>query len=139
MSMPTRTGNGGERNGAADLPTGHLLREITAKAGLLAQKEIELARTELKEHVDSQLAMAKSLAVAAVFGLASFQLLLVAGVFALTRFFEGWLAALLVAGVCLAIAAITGAIGWRKRLTQALPRTRRTLKADLEWAKEAVA
>jgi hypothetical protein len=124
---------------AAQLSTGDLLREITSKASLLALKEVELARAELKEHVDSQLAMAKSLAIAAVFGLAAFVLLLVAGVFALTQFFEGWLAALIVAGACLLVAGLTGWLGWRKRLTRPLARTRRTLKEDLRWAKEAVA
>lgn len=125
--------------GAELLSTTQLLKEITSKAALLARKEIELARAELKSDFESELAMAKTLGVAAVFAITAFNLLLVAAVFALAQTMEGWLAALVVAGITLLVAAATGAYGWSRRVTRPLERTRRSLEEDLKWAKERLA
>jgi hypothetical protein len=121
------------------LSTVELLREIGSKARLLAEKEIELARAELRSDLAAAFAMAKRLAVAAVFAVTALNLLFVAGAFALTEWMEGWAAALVMTGVALGIAAIAAAIGWRARPTEPLARTRESLEEDVRWAKERLA
>jgi peptidoglycan/LPS O-acetylase OafA/YrhL len=133
---PTQGADAGFANGFS---TRELLREITAKAALLARKEIELARAEIKHDFESEVATVKALAVAAVFAITTLNLLLVAAVFALTPYFEGWLAALVVAGSALLVAAVVGAIGWSRRVTHPLERTRRSIEEDVKWAKERLA
>jgi hypothetical protein len=125
---------------AAELPTGALLREIASKATLLAAKEVELARLEMKRDLDAVVASAKSLAVAAVCAICALNLLLVAGVLAAAaQGVEGWIAAAVAAAAMLAIAALAALIGWRKRPLRPLERTRRSLKEDIRWATEAAA
>jgi len=124
---------------AAGFSTAALLREISAKVALLARKEIELARTEIRHDFEAELAAVKALAVAAVFGITTLNLVFVAGVFALTRHFEGWVAALIVAGGALLVTVVVGAVGWSRRVTRPLERTRRTLEEDVKWATERLA
>jgi hypothetical protein len=121
-----------------DLSTRKLVGEITGKVYLLARKEIDLAKAELQEDLRSQVTMVKALAVAAVAGIAGLAVLLVALVLALAGVMPGWLAALLVGGVVLALAGAAAAYGWNQRLRNPLDATRRTLREDLQWAKERV-
>jgi Putative Actinobacterial Holin-X, holin superfamily III len=116
-----------------------LLGEITAKASLLVKKEIELAKAEIRADLRSELAMGKALAIAFVTALTGVNLLLVAGVLALATLMPGWMAALIVGGSLLVIGAVVGWIGWSRRVTAPLAVTRRTLKEDMQWAKERVA
>jgi hypothetical protein len=121
---------------AHQLSTVALLREVTSKGIALARKELELARSEIKKDVRTELATVKALGVAAVLGTASLTLLLVAAVFGLATLMPAWGAALLVAGATGLAAAVAGAIGWRQRVTHPLATTRKTLEDDVEWAKE---
>jgi hypothetical protein len=66
-------------------------------------------------------------------------MLLVAAVFALTPYMAGWLAALVIAGVMLVVTSVAAAVGWRYHVTRPLDRTRKTLKEDVQWAKEELA
>jgi hypothetical protein len=63
-------------------------------------------------------------------------LLLVAIVLALAETMGGLTAALIVAGVVLAIGAVAAVMGWSKRVRRPLDRTQRTLQEDAQWAKE---
>jgi uncharacterized membrane protein YqjE len=128
-----------ETNGAEALSTLDLLREIAAKARLLAQKEVELARVEIKADLMAELAMVKRLAIAAVFAITTLDMLFVAGVLALGRRMEGWQAALAAAGVALTVAIVAGLVGWRRHRPKPLARTRETLREDVQWAKERLA
>jgi uncharacterized membrane protein YqjE len=119
-----------------ELSTRKLVGEITSKAYLLARKEVELAKAELREDLRSQLTMIKFMAVALVAGIAGLSVLLVAAVLALAQVIPGWLAALLVGAAVLALAAAAGLYGWSRRLRNPLDATRRTLREDLQWAKE---
>ena len=123
---------------AEDLSTRKLVGEISSKVYLLARKEVDLAKAELQEDLRSQLTMVKALATAAVAGIAGLSVLLVAVVLGLAGVMPGWLAALLVGGVVLVLAAVAGAYGWSRRLRNPLDATRRTLREDLQWAKERV-
>jgi Putative Actinobacterial Holin-X, holin superfamily III len=129
------------RNGpsARELSNRALIREITGKVTVLAQKELELAKAEIRADLNAELATIKALGVAAVAVLIGVNLLLVAPILALALVIPGWLAALLVGGTTLVIAAIIGFIGWRRHVTGPLSLTRQTLKEDMRWVKERLA
>ena len=131
-----------EKAGAARarlLSTRELLADITSKVSLLVKKEVELATTEVKADLGKELSMVKALAAAVVAGLLGLNMLLVAAVFALALKMPGWVAALMIGGVVLLVAAILASIGWSRRVTSPLAMTRKTLKEDVQWAKERVA
>ena len=121
------------------LSTRELLADITTKVSLLVKKEVELATTEVKADLQKELSMVKALAAAVVAGLLGLNMLLVAAVFALAMKMPGWAAALIIGGVVLLIAMVLGSFGWSRRVTNPLAMTRKTLKEDVQWAKERVA
>jgi tetrahydromethanopterin S-methyltransferase subunit C len=118
-----------------------LVTEIAQKASLLARKEVALAKAEVKEQLRAEVKMASGLGVAGVCALLTLNMLLVAGVFALAEagFTRGWVAALLVGLAVLLIGAVAGLLGWRKRVREPLPATRRTVGENVRWAKERMA
>ena len=118
--------------------TAGLVGELVAQAGVLARKEIELAKRELHEDLRREAVAAGQLGVAGVAGLLTVNLLLVTVVLALTRAMPGWVAGLLVSGVTLLVAAGMAISGWRRIKRPPLERTRRTLKGDAQWAKESL-
>ena len=119
--------------------TAGLVREVALRSTLLLGKEVELARTEAENDIAAELAMAKGLGVAAVAGIVTLNMLLVALVFALTPYIAGWAAALAVAGAMLLVTFVAGGIGWHYHVGRPLERTRKTLKEDVHWAKEELA
>jgi len=120
--------------------TTDLMREVASKASLLVGKEVELARTELKNDVAAELVTVKSAVVAAVAGITTINLLLVMGVIALMPYMRVWWHAFAaVAGVTLLITLVAAAIGWRAHVTRPLARTRKTIKEDVQWAKQELA
>jgi hypothetical protein len=128
-------GNGTTRS----LSLRELIGEITAKVTLLAKKEVELAKTELKADLSSELATVKGLGLAVLVGVSGLNMLLVAIVLALASYLPGWLAALLIGGLLVIVAGILGYVSWTRRVTSPLAATRRTLKEDAQWAKERLA
>jgi uncharacterized membrane protein YqjE len=121
-----------------DLSTRDLIGSFLGKATLLIKTEAELAKAEIKADLQSHLAMVKNFAIALVCGLLALNMLLVALVFGLTVWMPGWLAALITAAVLLVLGAVIGYIGWSRRVTP-LAVTRKTLKEDVQWAKERLA
>ena len=121
---------------AGSLSTLELVRRLLRTGSLLVRKEVELARAELKADLQAQLQMAKRLAIAAVLALLGINLLLVAMVFAMARVMPGWLAALALGVLLLAVGGAIGLTAWRRRMSAPLAVTRRQVKEDLEWAKE---
>lgn len=121
--------------------TRDLVTELARKASLLARKEIELAKVELKADVRSEIKMASGLGVAGLCAIFTVQLLLTAGVLALMEagVLPGWAAALVVAAVVLAIGTGVGLWGWGRRVRKPLDSTRRSLEEDVRWAKERMA
>jgi len=51
----------------------------------------------------------------------------------------GWLAALGMAGLLLAIGAVLALVGWKRHVSAPLAVTRKTVKEDVQWAKERLA
>jgi hypothetical protein len=121
-----------ENGTARSLPLRELIGEITTKATLLARKEVELAKTELKADLTSELTTVKGLGVAVLVGV-------LAIVLALAAYIPGWLAALLIGGVLVVAAGILGYASWTRRVTSPLAATRKTLKEDAQSAKERLA
>ncbi len=121
--------------------TKDLVTQLAQKASLLARKEIELAKAELKEDVRTEIRMASGLGVAGVCALFTVQLLLVAIVFALFEggVLPGWAASLVVAAVVLAVGTAAGLWGWAKRVRQPLDTTRRSIQDNVRFAKERIA
>jgi Putative Actinobacterial Holin-X, holin superfamily III len=124
---------------ARQLSNRELIHEITDKASTLVKKEIELAKAEIRADLQSELRMAKALAVAGIAALLGLNALLVAGILALATIIPGWAAALIVGGAVLGIAVLLGYVGWRRHVTNPLALTRQTLKEDLQWMKERAA
>ena len=120
------------------LSTRELIGEILGKASLLIKKEAELAKAEIKADLKSELAVVKGFAIALVCALMGLNTLLVALVLGLALWIPGWLAALITALVMLALGAVIGYISWTRRVMP-LAVTRKTLKEDMQWAKERLA
>lgn len=118
-----------------------LVTQLAQKASLLARKEVELAKAELKADLRSEIKMASGLGVAGVCALVTLQLLLTAIVFAMfeAEVMPGWAASLLVAAVVLAIGTAAGLWGWAKRVKKPLDTTRRSLQDNVKFAKERIA
>jgi hypothetical protein len=121
--------------------TKDLVTELARKGRLLARKEIELARVEVKADIRREIKMAGGLGVAALCALFTVQLLLVAVVLALMEggVLPGWAAALVVAAVVLALGAGAGLWGWSQRVRVPLDTARRSLKENVQWAREQIA
>jgi len=118
---------------------GELVKKVTSQIGLLAQKQIDLAASELRSDLTAELRMVEGIGISAVAAILGLAVLLMAGVFGLTLVMPGWEAALIVGGGLLLIAGIAAAVGWSRRVRSPLRRTRQTLKEDLQWTKEKVA
>jgi hypothetical protein len=123
----------------SSLTTPELLGEIGAKVVLLVTKEVDLAKQEVKEDVRAEIAAIKAFAAAAVAGVTTLNLLLIAAVFALAPYLELLRATLGAAGIMLLITIAAAAIAWRKRVKKALDLTRKTVEEDVQWAKEQLA
>jgi Putative Actinobacterial Holin-X, holin superfamily III len=116
-----------------------LLQHVAQDAVLLAKKEIELAKAELKADLKNEIAMAKGLTVAGLCAIWTVAMMLVAGAMALGTAIPEWAAALIVAAAVLLVGTVAGLLGWGKRVKEPLETTRRTIKEDVQWAKERIA
>ena len=120
------------------LSTPELIRQIGSKAMLLVREEIHLVRQESKEDLRSELAAIKGFAAAGVAGIATLVFLQIAAVFALASVMTPIGAALVLAGVALAIAIALAALAWHKHVQKPLDLARKNVKEDIEFAKEQV-
>jgi hypothetical protein len=116
-----------------------LISHVIDSATLLAKKEIQLVRSELKQDIKAEVGMVKGLGVGALCALCTVNLMLVAVALALGNVMAEWAAALIVAAGVLAVGTIAGVVGWGKRVKNPLESTRRSLKEDALWAKERLA
>lgn len=128
-----------DARGLAEASTRELLSAVVKETTELAKKQIELATAEIRCDVKAEIKAAKVLGVAALCGISLVNLLLVAVVFALSDVLLGWAAALVVAAFVLVVGAITALVGWSMRVKRPLERTQKTVKEDIQWAKEQLA
>jgi hypothetical protein len=124
---------------AAGLPLGELVGEITGQVSLLVKKQIELAKTELKADIKSEVAMVGGLGISALAAIITVNMLLVTLILALANTMPAWGAGLLVSGFTLLVAVVAGLMGWNKRVKTPMATTRETLKEDIQWTKERLA
>ena len=113
--------------------TRQLMSDSLSELALLIRKELELARTEVREDMRREVASLVGLAVAGVFGYLTVAFLLVTGLLALARVVPAWGAALLASAIALALAVGLGVAGWRGLKRPPLQRTRRTIKEEAKW------
>ncbi len=128
----------GESSELRSQSTGNLIKQLSEQTTTLVRKEIELARTELRDK--GKVAGAG----AGMFGGAGVLALLAAGTLTtlilalLDKAMDLWVAALIVTIVYAAGAAALAAIG-RDRVKRAMPaapeQTVETVKEDVQWAK----
>jgi hypothetical protein len=119
-------------------PTPALVADIASDIGLLARKEMQLAREEITEGVVARVIAIASMGVAGVFGLMALLFGGLAGAAALAYLLPGWAANLIVAGafVLMAGPALLVARARAKRPSLAPTETARTLKEEVEWARQ---
>ena len=116
-----------------------LVSHLIDSATLLAKKEIELAKAELKQDIKAEVGMVKGLGIGALCAIWTVSLMLMSAALALGKVIPDWAAALVVAAVVLAVGTVAGLVGWKKRVTNPMESTRRSLKEDALWAKERLA
>jgi hypothetical protein len=119
--------------------TSELVSLLFKQSAELVKKEVALAKEEAMVDLRRQAKSAGGLGAGAVCGLCGLNLLLVAGAMALGALLPEWAAALIIAAVVLAVGALVAWLGWNKRVTHPLERTQRTVKEDVQWAKERMA
>ena len=118
-----------------DRSLGELFGDMTRDFSTLIRKEVELAKTELKEEAQTAGKAAGMLAAAGVVGLVAFIILAMTVAFALDTLMWRWLAFLIVTIVLAAIAAVLASSG-KKKLAAVNPtpeKTVQTLKEDAQW------
>jgi len=139
MSSKRATSEVSETRPLESASTGELLGQFFRQTSELLKKELELAKAEVGSSVKSAVTMTVGFALAGVFGLLGLGLLCASLVLALAPSLGPGTAALVIGIVMLVIAGITAAIARSKRVKNPLERTQRTLKEDVQWAKERMA
>jgi uncharacterized protein YecA (UPF0149 family) len=121
------------------LSTTEILGEIASRSAVLVNKELALARTEIKQQLADEITTIKSAAIAAVAALVGVNLLFVAVVFALAPYVTPWLAALILAAVAFVAAVALAMVARSTHVSRPLEVTRQTLADDVRWAEERLA
>ena len=117
------------------LSTRQLLTRLLETVSLLVTKEVELARAEIRANIKAELSMVALLIAAGVVAVFAVNMLLVSAVFALTVWIPGWLAALALAGLLLAVGAVLALVGWQRRVSTPMAVTRKLVKEEVQWAR----
>ncbi|MGZ3439639.1 MAG: phage holin family protein [Polyangia bacterium] len=114
-----------------------LVKELSANASLLLQRQVKLATLEAKQELRKGKTMVELFGIAGLCAYAGALLLLIAAALAIGAALDGryWAGALIVAGVLFVPAAITGLLGYQKRLTNPMQRSRAELSKEITWAK----
>jgi uncharacterized membrane protein YqjE len=121
-----------------DRSLGELFGDMTRDFSTLIRKEVELAKTELKEEAQTAGKAGGMLGAAGVVGLVAFIILAMTIAFALDAFLWRWVAFLIVTVVLAAVAAVLASTG-KKKLAAVNPtpeKTVQTLKEDAQWLNE---
>ena len=117
-----------------------LVRGIAQDTSTLVRKEVELARIEITEAVMARVKAVGALGMAGVCGLLGVLFGAAAGAAGLSLAMPVWTALLIVMGAFFAIAGMAAMAGLIKMKSppMAPEETERTIKEDVEWAKEAL-
>ncbi len=116
-----------------------LLQQLTQQTTRLAQKEIELAKAEMAVKGKRLGTGAGAFSAAGLIALFALGTATAAAILGLATALQGWLAALIVAGVYLLVAGVLALLG-RSKVQAATPpvpeQTAESVKDDLELTKE---
>jgi uncharacterized membrane protein YqjE len=116
-----------------------LVKEIVSQVTLLAKRQIELAKAEIRADVRAEAKVAGGLGLAAVGAIIVATLLLVTGALALSLVLPAWAAGLIVTGVVAIAVALVAFLSWRRRVRTPLQHSRDELKQDVRFARERFA
>jgi uncharacterized membrane protein YqjE len=132
-------------DGRADLrqrPAGELVKDLSTQVSTLVRQELELAKVELTEKGKQAGIGAGMFGGAGLLALYGVGALVATAILALATAVDGWLAALIVAVVLLAVAGVLALLG-KARTKRAVPpvpeQTVETIKEDVRYTKEHVA
>jgi membrane protein len=138
---PTATSDGRAEQ-LRQRPAGELVKDLSTQVSTLVRQELELAKVELTAKGKEASIGAGMFGGAGVFALYGGGALVTAAILGLSTAVAGWLAAVIVAVVLLAVAGVLAMIG-KKRTKRAGPpvpeQTVATLKEDVRYTKEHVA
>src|SRR5215831_15886581 len=123
----------------ARLSTFGLVKEIVVQTRLLAKKQVQLARTELKADARTEAKVAGGLGLAAVGAIVAVTLLLMTAAFALALVMPAWAAGLIVSGVVMLAVGIIAGLSWKRRIRQPLQHSRQELRQNVRFARERFA
>ena len=134
----SRAGSPGERplQGAG---IGELIGQLFRQTSELLKTELELARAEMRTTVQSAVSMMVMMLMAAVFGMVALGCFAASLVLALSQRFAPWSAALIVGAVLLVVAFGLVMAARSKQKEKPFETTQKTLKEDVQWAKERAA
>ena len=118
---------------------GELLGQLFRQTSELLKTELELARAETRASIQSAVSMMVMMLTAAVFGMVAVGCFAASMVLALSKRLEPWSAALIVGGVLLVVAFGLVMVARSKQKEKPLAKTQKTLKEDVQWAKERAA
>jgi hypothetical protein len=123
----------------ARLSTFGLFKEIVLQTRLLAKKQVQLARTELKADARTEAKVAGGLGLAAVGAIITVTLLLMTAAFALALVMPAWAAGLIVSGVVMLAVGVVAGVSWKRRIRQPLQHSRQELRQNVRFARERFA
>ena len=114
-----------------------LVKELGSNASLLVQRQVKLAKLEAKKELQKGKTMVELFGVAGLCAYGGVILCLVAAALAIGAALDGryWAGALIMAAVLFIPAIVSGLLGYKKRITNPLPRTRAELSKEITWAK----
>jgi len=130
--------------GAASRPlqsagTGELLGQLFRQTSELLRTELDLARAETRTTIQAAMAGLVGMLTAAVFGMVALGCFAASLVLALSQRLAPWSAALLTGGILLVIAVGLVLAAKTMQRKKPLEKTQKTLKEDVQWAKERAA
>src|SRR5205085_1679329 len=99
-----------------------LVRRLVTQVEILAKKEIELCKTELRTDLHQEARAAGGLGIAAVGGIITVALLLVTVILALSLVMPAWGAGLIVSGATLTATVVLALVSWSRRVRDQLRR-----------------
>jgi uncharacterized membrane protein YqjE len=114
-----------------------LVKELSANVSLLVQRQVKLAKLELKEELKQGKSTAGLITFAGLAAYAGVIVLLVAAAIGLGEALGGrfWAGALIIGGFMLMVAAVPGLLGYKRLPKTPLARTRAELTKEFTWAK----
>jgi len=116
------------------MSVGDLLQRLIADVSALAARQIELAKQEARDEARQRLRAIVLLVVGSVLLFLAVVSILVAIILAVSLVLPGWGAALVLFGGLAVVGGILALIGQRQLTRPLLPKTRQTLREDVEWA-----